>query len=142
MLDRDRLLQLRDEYEQLGYEGIMIKQCSDGHAEDSATYNRSLYRSGRSVNTIKYKRFDYSECEVLNIVTSRRRNDMCTLNVRDIHRHMVFELEYGTHIQKRLWKANPFLIVGKVLPYKHKGYTDDGMPSHATSCSADAVNQP
>lgn len=130
-LDYSTFTIMRGQYEDLQFEGMMIKQCSDGHIGDDV-YRRSLYKSGRSINTLKYKQFDLSTCTVINVVASKKRTDLAVLVVEDCDRKCVFGLHYGTEKEKKEWLLNPSLIIGTILDYEHKGYTDDGLPSFPT----------
>ena len=126
------LEKLRDQYVELGFEGLMIKNCSDGHTE-GPIYERSIYKSKRNINTLKYKPFDKDIAEVIKVLQSDKKRDLCKLIVKDVDRNCEFGLHHGTVEDRRLWLKEPNLILGKKITYYHSGFTDNGKPHHPST---------
>ena len=130
------IIDRRYKFEKQGYEGLMVKMVSDGETE-GPLYTQSLYLSGRSRNTLKCKKSDVDVCEVMEVIESKKRVELCILEVKDIDRGCTFRLSHGSNEQKQKWLINPKEILGKKITYNHFGFTDAGIPRCPTTSSKD-----
>ena len=128
----DILLKLREKYEDEGFEGIMIKQTSDGQTK-GVKYNRSLYASGRRVNTLKFKSYDIDIATVMKVIKSEKKDGICVLEMKDNERECIFRLSHGTHKQNKEWIEKPDLILGQEITYKHQGFSTKNIPRFPTT---------
>lgn len=111
--DNHQLMRLLDQVIADGAEGLML------HHQDA------VYRSGRSNDLMKLKRFDDAEAIVLeHIVGNGKFSGMLgAIRVRD-HRGKVFKIGSGFSNAERM---SPPAISSEIT-FKHQGYTKYGIP--------------
>lgn len=123
------IVKWQERYLKLGYEGIMVKQTSDGETSGKK-WTRSIYKNGRTVNTLKFKPIDKDEGTIIEIIPSQQKPEFGVLKMRDNKRGTEFYLWSSTEDQKRDWLLNPDEYIGKTITYFHFGFTDNKLPRH------------
>lgn len=111
--DNHQLMRLLDRAIADGAEGLMLH------------HQNALYRSGRSNDLMKLKRFDDAEAIVLEHIGGNGKFSgmLGAIRVRD-HRGKVFKIGSGFSDAERT--APP--PIGSEVTFKHQGYTKNGIP--------------
>ncbi|MBA2851688.1 DNA ligase-1 [Methanococcus maripaludis] len=110
------LLKYRDEALAAGYEGIVAKNL------------KGLYHGKRTIDWIKYKRFDTIDVTVIDVVEGegKCKGSMGTLTI-ELPTGVTQDLGTGftDDFRMKCW-TNPSEIIGKVIEVEHQGYSNEG----------------
>jgi hypothetical protein len=122
----DEIIQQHNKHVESGYEGIMIKKISNGHAPGSKVYNDSLYKSGKSNHILKYKQFTDEEAIILNV--KYHDQELVDFTVQD-RRENIFDVRMRVKILKYFSnKSYQYTIIGKELTIRYNEISDSGIP--------------
>jgi DNA ligase 1 len=118
-------------YESQGYEGIMLYKMGMG-SRNLKEYGESLYKSGRSNNLLKLKKFQDEEGFIVDVSEgSGLQKGLALLVVRDprgnvLNMSMKYDFEYRAHVF-----LNKQQYIGKSVTYKYQELTIKGVPTFA-----------
>lgn len=115
---REDLLEFHEEYVQLGYEGLMIRDPN------------APYVFGRDNSLLKYKYFEDEEAIVIGLdEASGSEEGAAMLIVKDIRGNEIRIRFRGPIAERRRWYQNPDLIIGKEVTIRYQPpLTNDGKP--------------
>lgn len=113
-------------FTQLGYEGIIIRQL----AVNSSTRSKSLYKSGKSVNMLKYKKHLDDEGIIIDVLAERTKDDTNDMAIfRLSYNGVEFNVrptgEFETRIQMY---QDRDMYIGKEYTFKYFNLSDEGIP--------------
>lgn len=102
-----------------GYEGVTIRHSSVNRTVGSKKWEMSRYKFGRSRRLFKLKDYLSDEGMIESIEhTKGKEKDLCKLIVITRCGERV-GVRYGSAVEKRLWRSDPSLVVGKILEYSY-----------------------
>lgn len=115
-----------------GYEGIMIKRCSNGVGVESQYYKMTSYFYGKCAHIYKYKMIQDMEGLCIGIEDSSGREKGCAMLKILILSGVTFMLKMdGSQERRREWFNNPDLILGKLINFTYQRLSDAGVPMFA-----------
>jgi hypothetical protein len=115
-----------------GYEGIMIKRCSNGSEVESRDYKMTSYFYGKCSHIYKYKMIQDMEGLCIGIEDSTGREKGCAMLKMLIPSGITFMLKMdGSQERRREWLNNPELILGKLITFTYQRLSDAGVPMFA-----------
>lgn len=122
------IISYHDKYVLEGYEGIMIKKISNG-ATSGPQFNTSLYKSGYSINILKFKLFIDEEAKIIDVKNCQGTEEgAARLIVEDIRGNIIPIRMRGSFEIRREWYKNKSLVVGKKLTIRYQELSSYGVP--------------
>lgn len=114
------IINQHNKHVEAGYEGIMIKKISNGHAPGSKLYNESLYKSGKCNHILKYKQFIDEEVSILDV--KYHDQGLVHFTVQD-KRGNIFDVSMnGLH------QSYHYPIIGKDLTIRYTEFSINTIP--------------
>jgi DNA ligase-1 len=126
----EKILAQNDEYYRSGFEGVMIKRCSNGAAISSKQYNMALYREGKHKNIMKYKYSRDEEGTIIGVTESEgTEKGLALLTVRDPRGNIIEGMRMkGSFARRKDWFLHPEKVIGKELTYTYQDLSEYGVP--------------
>lgn len=119
--DRENVQRLHDEYQNKGYEGMILRN-KDG-------VYKLVYRS---YDLMKYKMFDDIDCKIVDCYDGEGSAEGLAIWVVEMDNGKQFNVvPNGTEDERREWFENSTEYMGKTLIVKYKDMTEDGIPKIA-----------
>lgn len=125
----------------MGFEGVMIRQSSINRKEGTREWEMSKYSYSRTNSLFKYKKYESMEGIVVAVAdTKGKEKKMCKLVVR-LDNGYDLSARFGTAEEKKMWKENPSLVIGKVLKIEYPEINvETGVPQRAVGlCLRDPI---
>lgn len=127
----EEILNTHDYYFEHGYEGLMIKKMANESEPGSKAYQQSLYKPGRNINTLKYKKFFDEEAIIEGVKQGKGRNKGVAIFVVRDKRGNLFDLEMrGTLDERKEIFKNADDYIGKEVTYRYIKLNEYGVPVH------------
>lgn len=102
-----------------GYEGVVMRHSKINRTEGKSDWEMTRYSFGRSFRLFKVKPYYCDEGIVVRVSNSKgNEKEMCklVLKLRDGNE---MSIRFGSGDQKKAWKKDPKLILGKILEFKY-----------------------
>ena len=113
---------------ELGYEGVMVKHLARGQTAKTKVA-KSYYKSNRNANTLKVKKSQDEEAEVIGVTRGTGREaDSAMLTVRDARGNVLDLRPLGSLETRRTWLENPQLVLGKLATIRFQNLSPKGVP--------------
>lgn len=112
------------------YEGIMIKTTSGGKGPGTFRHKNSLYQRKRCAGVYKYKPEMDNEGICLSVRPPDRSRGNCIVEI-DFDGIVFRAVMMGSHDESENILANRDSYVGRIVEFKHNGFTGKGVPKFA-----------
>jgi DNA ligase-1 len=122
------VLNKMEQYEQQGYEGIMVKKIANDISPRDKEWKTVVYHYGRSRNIMKLKSFTDEEATIVGVVNGKgKEKDLATAVVDWNGTEVKVSLNYPREIRAHWWR-HPEEIIGQPLTIRYQELTNDGIP--------------
>jgi len=130
--NEEELLMYHDIYVKEKYEGIMIKNISNGSLPGSKEYESSLYFKGRTNNILKFKQFFDEEVEIVDVMEGKGKDKGAAIFVVKNSQNKIFNVRMkGSIEQRKNWFKNPKEVLGRIITVKYQELSNKGIPRFA-----------
>lgn len=116
----DELMELVNEAEMDGYEGMCIKHSQIGRVKGTAAYNLSLYNyATRSKATFKCKRYSSAEGLVVGLEDCEGNEAGLPKLLVKISTGHVIPIRFGSFLERKEWAEDPSIVEGRIIEYRY-----------------------
>ena len=123
---------LKNQYVEQGYEGLVLKRTSINIEEGSKDYERSRYHFGRKTTMYKFKDFKDEEAKIIRVEPAKGKEKGLALFVLEDKTGVVFRIRHGTQKDRLRWMEDPNLVIGKQFTFKYYERSPKGVPIQPT----------
>jgi hypothetical protein len=124
------ILSFRNQFIDMGYEGVVIKKLALNAPRGTSEYSESVYEQKRSSNILKYKDFIDEEATILAVLDTAtgKEKGKAMLEVRDPRGNIFLVRMKGSFERRENWLAHPELVVGKQVTIRYYELSEYGVP--------------
>lgn len=124
----ESMLELYNYYVQQGYEGIVVRQLAEANPHDQKFLERCVYRSGKSNNIIKVKKFDDREFQIVDITEGKGKFKGKAIFICATGTGSTFNVvAMGNAQQREEWFQQREKYIGSLLKVRYQGLVN-GVP--------------